>query len=132
MAYKKRAVPVTTMTGAATPTVQVGLGAYFGRIVGFRASKTGDAATRIQIADADSRIVYLDAADVDYTTVKDRVIQYDDTVSGLTWTLVDATGAAATAADAGHAGPVVKSPLTLTFSNCTAADIWTVFIYVEV
>lgn len=131
MPFKRRTGTVTAV--GATTTLGIGLGAPFGKVTGYRISKTGDAATRVQIADADGRIVYLDAADADYTTVKDRVITPDDTVTGLTGGLpIDATGAAFSAAQQASTVAVCKSPLTLTFSNGTAADVWTVNLYVEV
>lgn len=131
MPFKRRSFTIAAAAGAST-TVGVGLGAPFGKVTGFRITRTGDAAVRLQIADADGRIVFLDAADVDYTTVKDRSINPDDTVTGLTANLpVDATGAALAAAERAEVG-VCKSPLTLTFTNGTAGDTCTGSLYVEV
>ena len=123
---------ITVPNPAATVTDTFNLRAKFARVLGFTALVSADNATRIGIADADSRTVYLDAADKDYTTtVKKNVLTYDDTLTGLTPQNLDATGVAVTATSAGPR-PVVRSPLTVTHSNNgTASAILTLKVFYE-
>jgi hypothetical protein len=133
MSFKKRTIPLTTVGAGAD--IVVGLGVPYGRVVGFKALATGDTSARIRIKDRDNRIAYLDAADKDYVAGGagvERVIVYDATQTGLSFTPADATGAALTAADEAHAGPVLRSPITVTWSNGTAGDTLTGALYVEV
>ena len=118
--FRKRIVTVTS-TGASTSRA-VGLGGVkYARVVGFRALASGDTTTTIGLADAKGRTFYLDAAAKDYTTAVNRVIVYDDTLTGINFTPTDATGAALTAADAAHAGPVIEGPITVTWGSVDAA-----------
>lgn len=121
--FRKRVLTITS-TGAST-AARIGLGGVkYARLVGFRALATTDTATQIEIKDALNRVFYKDAADKDYATAAvNRVIVYDDTLTGLNFTPTDATGAALTAADAAHAGPVVESPFTVTWSNVSGAGL---------
>src|SRR6185436_10737979 len=108
---------ITLVSPAATVSGTLQLPSRFAQVIGFSALLTGaDSATRIQIADADGRIVYLDAADVDYTARKNFSIGLDDTLTGLTPQHLDGTGVAATATSAAPL-PVVKSPLTVSLVN---------------
>jgi len=123
---------ITVPNPAATVTDTFALRAKFARILGFTALASADTSTRIGIADADTRTVYLDAADKDYTTTLKRMtLTYDDTLTGLTPQHLDATGAAATATSAAPL-PVVRSPLTVTYSNnATAGATLTLKIFYE-
>lgn len=113
---------ITVPNPAATVTDTFQLRSKFAQVLGFTALASADTSTRIGIADADSRTVYLDAADKDYTTTLKRMtLTYDDTLTGLTPQHLDATGAAATATSAAPL-PVVRSPLTVTYSNNATAN----------
>jgi hypothetical protein len=130
MAFKKRSSPVTTVGAGAD--FNISLGASFGRVWGFTAKATGDVLARIRLKDADNRIIFLDAADRDYVTAKlDFSILNDDTATGLTSLVKDGTGAAAAAGEAAPP-PIVRSPITVTWSNGTAGDTLVVELYVEV
>lgn len=135
MALIKRSVGAVT---AATPQVLgiVGLGAKFGVLKCIRARNFADAtklaagtdaALRLKIVDNHGTVAYLDAADRDYKTAE--VVLYpvqDDTATGLTPLVVDATGAAAAAGQS--ADIVLESPVTVSAVNGgTATD----FVYVE-
>jgi hypothetical protein len=127
----KASTTLTVPNPAATITGLVPLRSKFGQVLAFRALLTGtDTAVRIKMTDADSRVFYLDAADKDYKTAAiNRHLVYDDTLTGLTPQLLDATGAAATATAAGSL-PIVKSPITVELSNGgTAADVLSLDIY---
>ena len=120
----KNSITLVVPGTPATVSGTLNLRSKFAQVVGFTALLTGtDTATRVQIADADSRTVYLDAADVDYKTAKiHRVFGQDDTLTGLTPQHLDATGVAATATAAAPY-PVVRGPLTVSLVNGgTAAD----------
>jgi hypothetical protein len=102
---------------------------------GFRLSNVTDAATTLQIADADSLVLYLDAADKDYHVAGGlaKNLQQSDVLTGLTPQALDATGAAAAASETGVFGTAVgRSPFTITRSNdATVGDIGTLDLYVE-
>src|ERR1051326_2450090 len=122
----------TTVTMAATTgttgRTTTPLAADFAELISFRALSTGDTSARIKITDGDSRIVFLDAADVDYTSIKSRKPGLDDTVTVLTLAaLGDVTGAAATLGSG--QGIPVKSPLQIDWSNGTAGDTLTLDLY---
>ena len=120
----RKSLTLTVPNPAATITGSISLDRKYTQVVGFSALLTGtDTAVRLKITDADSRVVYLDAADKDYKTAEvHRQIGLDDTLTGLTPQHLDATGTAATATSAAPV-PVVKSPLTLEISNgATAGD----------
>lgn len=140
MTIKKR---TTSGLTAATPQAltTIGLGATYGKLLGFNArnyassAKAGagtDTAQRVKIVDADAKTVYLDAADRDYATAEVAVrVSADDTATGLSTTPVDATGAALTA---GGAAPIVmKSPVVVSVVNGgTATDFFEISLLVEV
>jgi len=149
MSIRKTAA-VAALT-AATPQAlgSVSLGAPYARILGFvaanwassaKAAEGTDAALRVKLVDADSRVIYLDAADFDYgatsgaapsTNGQTRFLTGDDTATGLTDLYVDATGAAATAG--AGAGVIAKSPVAVSVVNGgTATDYFEVSLFVEV
>lgn len=112
---------------ALTPVVKPG--AEWVRVVGISArnwassAKGGagaDTAQKVKIVDADSRVVFLDAADRDYATaaVNLAIAGQDDTSTGLGWTAVDATGAAAAAGE-NAPGVLARTPLTVSILNGT-------------
>jgi hypothetical protein len=118
---------ITVPNPAATVTASIPLPAKFTRVQGFRALASADTTSQIEIKDADSRIVYKDAADKDYTTAGGvfKILSPDDTLTGLTVINNDLTGAVldGTALQQGSAGTaVVKSPLTVTYSNNATAN----------
>lgn len=111
---------LTVPNPAATVAATINLpGVKYGQVLGFRALASADATTQIELKDADSRIFYKDAADRDYTSQVDRLIQWDDTLTGLSFSNADATGAVfdGIAHMVGFCAPVVKSPITVTYSN---------------
>ena len=131
---KKVVVPTITVPDpAATVESTVIMPVKYGQLLGFRALSTGtDVAIRIRVRDADGKIVFLDAADKDYDTEALEIpILYDDTLTGLTWTHVDATGASATATSVAP-DPVFRSPLRVAVVNGgTAGDTVDVTLWVE-
>jgi hypothetical protein len=110
----------TAASSAATKTVS--LGTKFAQILGFRAVSVGTSTTQIlSIVDADSKIVYLDAAARDYDTAElDKIILYDPTVTGLTGVIPRQNTGASFQAGIGRADPpIVRSPITV---NLTASE----------
>src|SRR5262245_9001461 len=109
MAYRKTAAVAAVTTAATTVLGTISLGAPYGVVKGFVAqnwassAKAGagtDAAEKVKLTDAAGVVFYLDAADRDYKTAAIRtVIEYDDTLTGLGITTVDATGAARAAGE---------------------------------
>ncbi len=129
MAFDRTRTTFTT-SGATFTTAPIVLRTDFAELIGFKCVSTGDTSTRVKITDADSRVVYLDAADANYTTGLDRAIALDDTVTGLSIAaLSDSTGAAATIS--GGQGITVRSPLTVDWSNGTSGDTATIDIYTK-
>lgn len=140
MAIKKRTVNflLATATAAADP---VSIGSKYGFLRSIRArnwassAKAGagaDTAIRLKITDANSDVVYLDAADRDYAGAEVTLSpSQDDTATGLGVTPVDATGAPATA---GAGNPIfMQGPVTVSVVNAgTATDYLTVDLFVEV
>lgn len=127
----KTSTSLTVPNPAATVTGTLSLRSKYAQLLGLSAQLTGtDVLTRLRVADADGRVVYLDAADRDYKTAKVHLLpQQDDTLTGLTPVHVDATGAAATAT-AGAPMPIIKSPLTLAVINGgTAGDVTAIDVY---
>lgn len=127
----KQSTSLTVPNPAATVTGTMSLGAKYAQILGISALLTGtDVTTRLRIVDADSKVIFLDAADRDYKTAKVHLqYQHDDTTTGLSWIPLDATGAAVTAAS-GAATPLAKSPLTLAVINGgTAGDVVAIDVY---
>lgn len=124
---------LTLTSPGATVAGTVYLPSQFAQVIGFSALVTGsDTATRIQLSDGDSRVFYLDAADVDYTARKNFSIGLDDTLTSLTPQHLDGTGVAATATSAAPL-PVVKSPITVTWSNDgTVGDVLSVDLYARI
>jgi hypothetical protein len=97
-----------------------------------------DVLGRIEIDDADGRILFLDAADRDYATALVRLIVVRDvTATGLTnyGTVVDATGAAVTLAaeSEGFAPAPFRLPFTVKGVNFgTTTDFLSVDLILEV
>ena len=123
----------TAASSAATKSVT--LRAKYAQIVGFKALSVGTSVTQIlKLTDADSRVVYLDAAATDYDTAAiDKTLVWDDTTTGLSYTPRDATGAAATAASAFQGGPLVRSPITVDLSASEGNDeVVTMTLYYKV
>lgn len=128
---EKTSTTLTVPNPAATITGTMNLRSKYAQVIGLSALLTGtDTLVRLRVTDADSRIVFLDAADRDYKTAKIHLVpSLDDTLTGLSVTALDATGAAATAT-AGAPTPIVKSPLTLGVINGgTAADTVLMDVY---
>lgn len=125
---------LTTPNPAATVAQSINLRVKYAQVIALRGLVTGtDTATQIELKDADNRIFYKDAADKDYKTAAiDKTFIYDDTVTSTTtsFTPADATGAAL-ALNTGMAEvPVVKSPITATWSNNgTAGDVLTLDLF---
>ena len=106
----------TIPVAGATATQTQALRSKYAQIIGFKAT-IPETTVRVQIADADSRVVYLDAADKNYSAgVLRSTLTYDDTLTGLTPQQLDATGVAATATSAAPL-PVVRSPITVSVIN---------------
>src|SRR5436189_124234 len=103
MALKKRG-PAAAVTASTTQVLAptISLGAAYGCVRGIQARNWAssakaaagtDALMKIQLADADGVVFYLDASDRDYKTARvDLVIGQDDTAVGLGVTPVDANG----------------------------------------
>jgi hypothetical protein len=138
--FRKRHA-VMTLDGTSPDTLSIGMGGqkYF-RCNQFSALITsgGDTAVSIELKDSLGRIFYKDAADKDYKTAKvHRIFARDDTVTGLSFTVTDATGAAlsATAGDVQNApipDPILEGPVTVTVTNAGTAGVMEIDLYVEV
>lgn len=150
MAIRKVGPAAAVTTAATTVLGTISLGAPYGRVLGFRAScwasaakaaEGTDAAQKIQLTDADGRIVFLDASDRDYgatsgptpsTDGTNVFFGQDETATGLSDLHVDGTGAALSS-QAGQKGAICKSPVTVTVLDAgTATDYVEVSLYVEV
>lgn len=120
--FTKRIITITA-TGAST-SKNISLGtAQFAKVVGFRAKAGSDTTTTIGLADARGRTFYLDAATKDYATAAvNRVWSIDNTTTGMGFTAVDSTGAAAGTGEAFGNSPIVEGPLTVTWGSATAGD----------
>lgn len=139
MTIKKRHVEGLVSADPVSLTA-VGLGASYGRILGFnarnyassaKASGGTDTSIKVKITDGDSRVVYLEASARDYTTEKAVRFAADDTSTGLDPLVVDATGAAITAG--GGQGVIAKSPVTVALvGGGTATDYFSIDLLVEV
>lgn len=123
--FDKRSISLTVPNPAATITGTLNLRTEYAQILGFKALLTGtDTAVKVRITDADSRIVYLDAADKDYKTAAiQRVFHQNDDATGLSVTSFDSTGAAAIA-EFSAPSPIVRNPLEIAVVNGgTAGDV---------
>lgn len=116
-------------------TLDFGLGKGYGEVLGFEIQNEdgGDAAIRLKLVDADSKVIYLDAADKDYEAaqVNTRII-VDDTTTGLSWVPRDATGAAAASGQTAGIGALARSPVTASIVNGTSGDEITLSLWVRV
>jgi hypothetical protein len=131
MSYERAVASLTVPAAGTSVSTAVPLKTDFVELLGIRAiiSAGTDASTILQVTDADGKVVYLDAAGVDYTTAKDRFLVNDDTQTGLTAGLpIDLTGVAIGAA-LGAGMAVIKSPITLAWTTATAAETLLVWVY---
>lgn len=127
-------IPTTVVVPNPAATVEntVIMPHKFGSLLGFSALLTGtDTTIRIRIRDTDDKVIFLDAGDKDYKTEEVHVpVLYDDTLTGLSWTHTDATGAAATATSVAP-DPIYRAPLKVAVVNGgTAADSVAVKLWV--
>jgi hypothetical protein len=134
--FKKRVITLTrTGTGSVVGTVGIG-GQRYGKLNSFRARVTSSGATsQIELKDSLARVFYKDAADKDYQTAAvNRIVVADDTLTGISFTPTDATGAALTAADAvWPVQPVLEGPITVTWADADgAAGTLRLELYLEV
>jgi hypothetical protein len=99
-----------------------------------RTAAGADVLEKIKITDAAGKVVFLDAADRDYATAKVSLIPHvDDTLTGITITPVDATGAALAAGQVNSPGIPVRGPIKVEVLNCgTATDFFEAELYVRV
>ena len=119
----------------------IGLGSKYAKLLGFDArnwassAKAGggtDTTLRVRITDNRGAIVYLDAADTNYTAGVKRIVVADDTATGLSTSVVDQTGAAAAAGEAAGAGIIMESPVTVRVTLATTAtDFFEIDLFVE-
>lgn len=130
--WSKSTTTITIPNPAATTEVTVNVPGKYVRLVGLQALLTGaDATTKLRVRDADNLVAFLDAAAVDYTSAKKYQIINDDTATGLSWTPVDATGAAHVA-DIPAVRPILRAPLKVAaIDNGTAAESYAVTLYTE-
>lgn len=126
-----RRVGSISVPSGTSGTASISLGAPYGRVLNFTVDATTDTATQIELKDANNVVFYKDAADKDYTTKTYRNVAYDDTTTGLGIVPVDATGAALAAGQVVSA-PVIKSPVTVTWSNVTAVDSCEIELFVDI
>lgn len=133
--YDRREIDLTVPNPAATVSGTLDLGVDYAQIIGISALTVGtDAATRVSVTDADSNVVFLDAADRDYDTARVNLLpNVDDTTTGLSFVPRDATGAAIGAGKAGGMPiAIVKNPLTVALINGgTAGDTANIKFYYE-
>lgn len=116
-----------TLPTAASSTAYktVSLGCKYAQILGFRALSVGTSTTqKMKIADADGRIVYLDATAQDYDTAAlDKTLILDATVTGLTQVVPRANHGASGQAGVGIMQlPLVRSPITFTVLESEGND----------
>lgn len=139
MAYRRRGPAAGLVADSDHDIGTIYLGAAYAKVLGFTArnwasaAKAGagtDTAAKVKLTDANGVIFYLDAADDDYATASvTKFIRADDTLTGLGFEVVDATGAAL--AGAGE-NLVVASPVTVTVLNGgTATDYFELYLFVD-
>ena len=141
MAFRKTASVAAVTSASTTVLGTIPLGAAYGVVKGivarnFASSAMAGAGTdvleKIKLTDADSKVIYLDAADRDYATAEvSLAIMSDDTNTGLSAIPVDSTGAAASAG----AGieRIARSPITVEVQNAgTATDYFVASLLVEI
>jgi hypothetical protein len=127
---------ISLTSDATSATGAVNLRTRHARILGFNASNTTDVSSKIQLTDADSRVLYLDAAARDYravTAINRVMIALDDTLTGLTPQTLDSTGAAMGAAETNGTGTAVgRSPITVLWTLAgTLGDVLVCDLYYE-
>lgn len=116
---------VLPTAASSTASLTKSLNAKYAQILGFRARSVGTSVTqKMKIADADGRIVFLDAAAVDYDTAElDKTLLVDPTVTGLTQVVPrQATGASFQAGIGRAEPPLVRSPITFTVLESEGND----------
>jgi hypothetical protein len=118
MALKKRSTGALT----ANATVTVGLGAAFGKVVGYDVSASADTTTAWAVVDARGKTIAT-VGSADYTTL---------TAVNLTAeTASTEDGTAATGNAGAIDGVIAQSPLTVTLTNLTTGTA-TISFFVEV
>jgi hypothetical protein len=128
MSYARIRIPATVV--GATGGFNLAMPSEFVEVVGFKATATGDTAARLALVDADSKSVFANAGDIDYTTAKDTIIGMDTTGSGSGgWSPVDSAGN--TLAIAGGQGVPARGPIRANWTNGTAGDTLALDLYVR-
>jgi hypothetical protein len=110
---------------SSTATKSINLDAKYAQILGFRAQSVGTSVTqKMKIADADGKVVFLDAAAQDYDTAAlDKTLVLDPTVTGLTQVVPrQATGASFQAGIGRAELPLVRSPIDFTVLESEGND----------
>ena len=118
MGFDKRNIQLTVPATPATVTTGFNARSEFIRLLAFDILLTGtDTAVKLRITDADSRIIYLDAADKDYKTARIFTpLVTDDVTTGTTVVANDSVGVAVAAAQ--HSPmPVCRAPLEIAIIN---------------
>jgi hypothetical protein len=113
-------------------TFTTSLKSKYAQVLGFRALSVGTSTTeRIRIKDADGKIVFLDAGDIDYDTATvDKVLFLDTTTTGLTPVTRNQTGVVTQAGIGRLDLPLVRSPLTVDLTSAEGNDeVVTMTIY---
>ncbi len=129
--YDKTTIALTVPNPAGTVSGTLNTRAKFVQLVALSATASADTTTKLSVTDADSRVVFLDANDADYTTRRNLVIGLDDTLTGLTPQHVDGTGAAATSTSAAPRA-IARGPLTIAaINNGTAGATYSIDVYTK-
>lgn len=122
MAFKKR----STGALATTAAKRVGLGAGYGRVVGYNVFASADTSVSVAVVDADGKtIATIASGDYTNTTGKDGVEKTLTPENAVTEDGTAATG------NAGFDGVWARSPLTVTPAGLGSGTV-TVDFYVEV
>jgi hypothetical protein len=131
MSYEREVVSTVIPTAATSVVAVFPLKTDFAQPLGIRVLTAGsDGVGQLELKDADGKIFYKDAADKTYTTAIDKNLSFDDTATNLTaaTTPVSALGVAI-ATNLGGGLATVKSPITATYTNMTAADTQLLWFY---
>lgn len=116
MTLKRRTITLTD-TSAHT----LGLGAQFGRVVGYDLLSSADTSVSLACVDTDSKTILTEGS-ADFTTLTTRALSIENAVTE------DGTSATG---NAGFGGVIAHSPLTLTASGLGSGNL-RVRVYVEV
>jgi hypothetical protein len=106
-------------------TLNINLKSRYAQLLGLKVLSTGTSTTQtLRVKDADGRIVFLNAADVDYdTAAKDMLLFQDVTATNLTQIRPTNGTGVVFQAGIGRADPaMVRSPLTLDLTNSEGND----------